>query len=168
MHIHSNASDGSLSPKEILSLAVQKGLRVISITDHDTIDGVRQLLQQPLSSPIEFLAGVEISCVPPPGFEDLGSIHLLGYGFSIYDKGLNTMLANAQKARATRNPKIIEKLNSLGFDIRLDQVERRFGADQTGRPHIAQFMVEKGYVDSFGQVFEKFLGEGCPAYVGKI
>lgn len=150
-----------------MALAREAGLSAISITDHDTIDGVLQILKQPICPCPEFVTGVEISCEPPAEFKDLGSIHLLGYGFSVYDKKLNAILDTAKTARVQRNPKIIEKLNSLGFNISIEQVENRFGADQTGRPHIAELMKELGYVDSFGQAFDKYLGKGKPAYVEK-
>lgn len=140
---------------------------VISITDHDTLYGIKEILKQPLPASPEFITGVEISCEPPYEFKDLGSIHLLGYGFSVYDKGLNTILDDAKKARAQRNPKIIEKLNNLGFNITIEQVEKRFEAKQTGRPHIAEFMKEQGYVETFRQAFDKYLGKGKPAYVDK-
>ena len=143
------------------------GLEAISITDHDTIDGVLDILKQPPQPGLEFITGVEISCEPPPGFKELGSIHLLGYGFSVYDKNLNTLLAAAKEARITRNPKIIEQLNRLGFKISMDQVQSRFGADQTGRPHIAELMKELGYVETFDEAFDKYLGKGGPAYVEK-
>jgi len=167
LHIHSTASDGSLSPLEILSLAREIGLEAISITDHDTIDGVLDILKQPPQPGLEFITGVEISCEPPPGFKELGSIHLLGYGFSVYDKKLNTLLEAAKEARITRNPKIIEQLNRLGVKISMDQVQKRFGADQTGRPHIAELMKELGYVETFDEAFDKYLGKGGPAYVDK-
>lgn len=167
LHIHSTASDGSLSPLEILSLAREIGLEAISITDHDTIDGILEILKQPYQPNLEFITGVEISCEPPPGFKALGSIHLLGYGFSVFDRNLNAVLNSAKTARIERNPKIIEKLNGLGVKISMDQVQKRFGADQTGRPHIAELMKELGYVGTFDEAFDKYLGKGRPAYVDK-
>ena len=167
LHIHSTASDGSFSPLDIIILAKKAGLRAISITDHDTLDGVKEILKHPLPTSPEFICGVEISCDPPPEFKEVGSVHLLGYGFSVYDKNLNAILDKAKKARAQRNPEIIEKLNSLGFHITIEQVENRFGADQTGRPHIAEFMREQGYVKTFKEAFDKYLGKDKPAYVEK-
>lgn len=168
LHIHSTASDGSLSPADILTLAKSVGVKAISITDHDTIDGIKEVLNHPLPSSLACIPGVEISCSPPPEFKNLGSIHMLGYGFSVYDRGLNTLLENAKKARTDRNPQIIEKLKNLGFDISMARVEARFGADQTGRPHIAEFMKENGYVTSFKEAFDKYLGKDKPAYVNKF
>jgi len=168
LHIHSTASDGSFSPLEILTLAQNTGVRAISLTDHDSIAGIKEILKNIHSFPLEFISGVEISCEPPENFKSLGSIHLLGYGFSIYDRQLNQVLEKAVKAREKRNPRIIEILNSLGFDISLAEVEERFGADQAGRPHIAELMKEKGYVDSFREAFDKYLGKDRPAYVEKF
>ncbi|MCP4669664.1 MAG: ribonuclease III [Desulfobacula sp.] len=167
LHIHSTASDGSLSPIEIINLAKETKLQAVSITDHDTIDGVKEVLKHSQSNALEFICGVEISCDPPAQFKNLGSIHLLGYGFSIYDKNINAILNKAKKARIQRNPAIIERLNALGFNLTIEQVEERFGADQTGRPHIAELMKEKGYVKSFKEAFDKYLGKGKKAYVEK-
>ncbi|MCD4718726.1 MAG: ribonuclease III [Desulfobacula sp.] len=167
LHVHSTASDGSFSPLEIMTLAKKVGIKAISITDHDTINGIKEILKHPLTTCPEVITGVEISCDPPSGFKDMGSIHLLGYGFSVYDKNLNAILDNAKKARAQRNPKIIEKLNSLGFNISIEQVKERFSADQTGRPHIAELMKELGYIQTFKEAFEKYLGKDKPAYVEK-
>ena len=170
LHIHSTASDGSFSPLEIINLAKKIKLKAISITDHDTIDGVKEILENLQSTQPtipQFITGVEISCEPPSEFKHLGSIHLLGYGFSIYDKNLNAILDKAKNARTQRNPAIIERLNTLGLDLTIEQVEERFGAVQTGRPHIAELMKEKGYVKSFKEAFDKYLGKGKPAYVEK-
>ncbi len=150
-----------------MALARETGLKAISITDHDTIDGVLEILKQPVCTYLEFITGVEISCEPPQGFNNLGSIHLLGYGFSVYNKKLNDVLNTAKAARTERNPKIIEKLNRLGVKISMEEVQRRFGAEQTGRPHIAELIKELGYVQTFDEAFDKYLGKGKPAYVEK-
>lgn len=167
LHIHSTASDGSFSPLEIMIQAKKAGIRALSITDHDTIDGILEILSHPLTNYPEFITGVEVSCEPPSEFRELGSIHLLGYGFSVYDKNFNALLDGAKKARNQRNPQIIEKLNDLGFKISIEQVEERFGAKQTGRPHIAELMKELGYVKTFKEAFDKYLGKNRPAYVDK-
>jgi hypothetical protein len=167
LHIHSTASDGSLSPREIVKTAVDTGINAIAITDHDTTDGVRLVIEAGIPQPLELITGIEISAHPLPGFESNGSFHILGYGFSIYDRNLNRALKRLKQARADRNPKIIQKLNELGFDLTLDEVEQLCGEGQTGRPHIAQAMVERGFVDSFAQAFDRFLATGKPAYVDK-
>ena len=113
LHIHSTASDGSFSPREILTLAQDAGVRAISLTDHDSIAGIKEILNNIPHPSIEFITGVEISCEPPTAFKSIGSIHLLGYGFSVYDKGLNKLLEQAVRAREERNPRIIERLNRI-------------------------------------------------------
>ena len=96
---------------------MKSDVSAISITDHDTIDGVKELFNLSLNGGPEWVTGVEISCEPPEPFKHFGSIHLLGYGFSIYDRELNALLDTAKTARRDRNPKIIKKLNELGIDI---------------------------------------------------
>ncbi len=167
LHIHSTASDGSLSPYEILALAQDSGVRAISLTDHDTIDGIHDILDDLHAFALDFITGVEISCESPKGFDGLGSVHLLGYGFSLYDRQLNQALATAKMARKQRNPKIIRQLQHLGLDITMTEVEDHFKTRQIGRPHIAEMMVEKGFVSSFSDAFDRFLGNGCPAYIEK-
>ncbi|MCP4114656.1 MAG: ribonuclease III [Desulfobacteraceae bacterium] len=167
LHIHSTASDGSLSPGEIVKTAVDTGINAIAITDHDTTDGVRLVIETGVPQSLELITGIEISAHPMPGFESNGSFHILGYGFSIYDRQLNLTLERLKQARADRNPRIIQKLNGLGFDLTLDEVEAICGPGQTGRPHIAQAMVKRGFVDSFEQAFDQFLATGRPAYVDK-
>lgn len=168
LHIHSTASDGSFTPSQIVALAQEKGVRAISITDHDSIDGLKELLQIHSNGGPEWISGVEISCEPPKQFRQLGSIHMLGYGFSIYDRQLNATLLQAKQARENRNPQIIEKLNDLGIDISIAEIEARFGARQMGRPHIARLLVEKNIVENFDEAFDKYLAKGRPAYVDKF
>jgi ribonuclease III len=151
----------------IVKTACDSSINAISITDHDTIDGVRDLIESEISHPLEFVTGLEISATPPLGFAINESLHILGYGISIYDQNLNRALERLKRVRADRNPKIIRKLNQLGFAITLEDVEETCGPGQTGRPHIAKTMVNKGFVESFDQAFDLFLGTGKPAHVDK-
>ncbi|MDY0374681.1 MAG: ribonuclease III [Desulfobacterium sp.] len=167
LHIHSTASDGTLSPMEIVKTAVDSAINAIAITDHDTIDGVRELIESGIPPCLELVTGLEISATPPPGFEINDSLHILGYGISIYDQNLNQTLERLKQVRADRNPEIIRRLNRLGFKITLEEVEEICGPGQTGRPHIARAMVNRGFVESFDQAFDLFLGTGKPAYVDK-
>ncbi len=168
LHIHSTASDGTLTPVEILALARNLKLAAIAITDHDTIAGSKELLYQGIPSDIQFLTGVEISASWPPNFSGNGSLHILGYGIGLDDQTLNNTLDTLQKARKNRNPQIINRLNSVGFDISMEDVIKEAGADgQIGRPHIARVMVRKGFVASMGEAFEQYLGTDRPAYVDK-
>jgi len=167
LHIHSNASDGTLSPSEILALAQNLNLAAIAITDHDTINGSKEALSIGIPTSLKFLTGVEISASPPPSFPYSGSFHILGYSINIDDPLLNKTLAVLQEARKNRNPGIIDRLNSLGIDLSMSELLSEVGDAQLGRPHIARLMVKKGYVESISEAFDKYLGKGRPAYLDK-
>jgi predicted metal-dependent phosphoesterase TrpH len=167
LHIHSTASDGSLSPLEILTLAQQLNLGAIAITDHDTIKGSKDALAFGIPPSIKFLTGVEISVSPPPSFHCPGSFHILGYAINIDDPFLNHTLALLQDSRKNRNPQILELLRSMGVALTLEEVLSEAGDCQVGRPHIASLMLKKGFVQSIDEAFDKYLAKGKPAYVDK-
>ena len=168
LHIHSTASDGTLSPSHIISLALDRQLKAIAITDHDTIDGVKEVLTRGIPSQLKFLSGIEISAMPPPGFHCPGSFHILGYGIDVDTPLLNETLDKLQTARRNRNPQIIKRLNDMGVDISLEEIHREVGDGQLGRPHIARVMIKKGYCQSIDEVFDNYLGKNKPAYVDKF
>ncbi len=167
LHIHSSNSDGTLSPHEILKLAEHLNLSVISITDHDSIDGIKELMQSKTSSPVKLLAGVEISTSPPDFLAKSGSLHILGYAIKTDHTALSKVLDKLQKARKERNPKIIKKLNQIGIDLSMDEVCQNSGSGQLGRPHIAALMIKKGFTNSINDAFDKYLANGRPAYIEK-
>jgi len=168
LHIHSTASDGTLTPSEILAQASEIGLGAIAITDHDAIDGTRAALSDTPHPTVDFITGVEISADFPEAFPCSESCHVLGYGFDPDDPGLTQTLTTLQTARKNRNPQIIERLQKLGFDITLQEVwDAKAESGQIGRPHIAQILQNKGYASSINEAFDKYLGRGRPAYVDK-
>jgi len=167
LHIHSTASDGSLSPLEILTQAQKLNLGAIAITDHDTIKGSKDALALGIPPSIKFLTGVEISASPPPFFHCPGSLHILGYAINIDDPVLNHTLALLQDSRKNRNPLILELLNRMGVELTLEEVLNEVGEGQVGRPHIASLMLKKGFVQSIGEAFDNYLAKGKPAYVDK-
>jgi predicted metal-dependent phosphoesterase TrpH len=168
LHIHSRASDGTLSPAEIIALASHLNLRAISITDHDSIAGSREALLCGIPDTLGFLTGVEISAEPPPSYPGAGSIHILGYGFRLDDPELNRTLERLQDSRRGRNPEIVARLNKLGIPIRIEEVEREAAGGQPGRPHIAKLLIKKGVVKTMDDAFDRYLGNGKPAYVDKF
>jgi 3',5'-nucleoside bisphosphate phosphatase len=168
LHIHSTASDGTLSPFEILALAQDLNIAAISITDHDTLDGSRDALSFGIPPSVKFLTGVEISSEPPPSFSCAGSFHILGYAVDVDHPDLNHTLSMLRDSRKRRNPQILELLSRLGIEISLEEVRNSAGDSQMGRPHIARFMVEKGYVPSIDAAFDEYLGNGKPAYVDRF
>lgn len=167
LHIHSTASDGSLSPQEIVAQAISLGLRAIAITDHDTMAGVRAILLPDGPKDVHVLSGVELSAVPPEPFVTTGSFHILGYGMRLDDPALNEALARVQQDRDDRNPKIIARLVELGIDITMDEVREESMGRLAGRPHMARVLVNKGYVSTIKEAFDRFLAKGRPAFVEK-
>jgi predicted metal-dependent phosphoesterase TrpH len=167
LHIHSTASDGSLTPSEILHQAQKLNLAAIAITDHDSLEGSKSAIRTGIPSSIKFLTGVEISAAYPSFFPGSGSFHILGYCIRLNDTVLNQTLDKLQRARKSRNPEIIKRLNKLGLPISLEEVREEAAQGQLGRPHIARAMVNKGFVQSIDEAFDTFLANGKPAYVNK-
>lgn len=161
LHTHSTASDGSLSPRELIKHAREMGLKAIALTDHDTVAGISEAKRASMEAGIEFVPGIEISAQWEPG-----TMHILGYYLDCNDKHLNDTLKRLQKARKKRNLRLIEKLNKLGINISYQEVEK-IARGQMGRLHISRILVEKGHASSINSAFRKYLAKGTPAYVPK-
>ncbi len=161
LHTHTTASDGSMTPTELIRHAFDKGLAAVAVTDHDTVSGVAQALEEGDRLGIEVIAGVEISV------DFSTEMHLLGYFLDGHCEPILKTLEELRERREERNPRIVNKLNELGFDITMEEVNGNAGGGNTGRPHIARVMIEKGYVKSMDEAFEKYLGAGRPAYFKK-
>jgi hypothetical protein len=163
LHCHSTASDGTLSPAEVVRLAVDVGLSALALTDHDTIGGVQEAAKEAGRLNLDFLPGIEISAeYPQPG-----TLHLLGYGVDPQSTTLRDLTKTLIAGRDNRNPKIIDKLQKLGVAITMEEVQRESGGKVVGRPHIAAILVRKGYVSSIKQAFDKYLAPGGAAYFDK-
>ncbi len=167
LHIHSTASDGSLTPADIIDHAQKLKLAAIAITDHDSVDGSKEALQIGIPPSLHFLTGVEISAAHPPFFPGSGSFHILGYAIRLDHGDLNQTLNKLQDARKNRNPEILNRLNKLGFQISLEEINQEVAEGQLGRPHIAYAMLKKGFVESIDEAFDRYLAAGKPAYVDK-
>ena len=162
LHVHTTASDGVLTPPEIISLAGLCGLRGIAITDHDTVEGLLdpQLFRLAAERNIQLISGIEINT----DFED-EEVHILGYFINIEHTGLLNRLREIEQARLERSAKIIDRLHNLSVDIDPVRVRQVAGSGTVGRPHIAQVMIENGYAATIKEAFEKYLGRGKSAYV---
>jgi predicted metal-dependent phosphoesterase TrpH len=163
LHIHSTYSDGVLKPAELVDLAKSQGLSAISITDHDTADGAGEAIQRGLEKGIEVISGIEIS-----SWHGDTSMHILGYLFRSDDEQFNSRLQLLQQGRETRNIRIIENLNKLGITVELEELLQYSEYGQTGRPHIARLLVDKGIAKTVDLAFKYYLGRGAAAYAERF
>ncbi|MGE5613235.1 MAG: PHP domain-containing protein [Bacillota bacterium] len=161
LHTHTTASDGSMAPAELVRHAYESGLAAVAITDHDTMEGVEQALEEGRKLGFEVIAGVEISV------DFTTEMHLLGYFPDGYFEPILNTLEDLRERRKHRNPQIIRKLNDLGIEISMSDVEKLAGGGITSRAHIAMVLVEKGYVADVNEAFDKYLGFGRKAFVKK-
>lgn len=164
LHTHTHASDGTEAPARNVQLAKEAGLSAVAITDHDTIAGLREAMEEGARQGIVVVPGVEISTVA--GVED---IHVLGLYIKTDDPLLLERLKELRQVRDRRNELMIGKLQELGIPITMDEVlenmRREKSTDETvGRPHIAETLIRKGYASSLEDAFEKYIGRGAPAY----
>jgi len=161
LHIHSTASDGRFSPGDIVHKAAERGLTIIAIADHDTVDGIVPALVAAKAFPwLRVIPCVEISSDVPHG-----EVHVLGYFIDYTNHELQATLARFRSSRRERAQKMIAKLGNFGVHIEWQRVQEIAGSGSIGRPHIAQAMLEKGYVTSFKEAFTKYINHGGPAYV---
>lgn len=159
LHCHSIFSDGTASPAELVAMAAKNNLQCLALTDHDTVEGIDDFLACRDGHAIELLAGLEISAM-----HRQISLHILGYGIDHTDKGLCQWLALVQQGRSERNAKIIGKLRGMGHDIGNDELDAISRCGQTGRPHIAQLLQDKGIVKTREDAFILYLRKGRPAW----
>jgi 3',5'-nucleoside bisphosphate phosphatase len=160
LHLHTTCSDGSLPPAEVLGLAYKAGVTALAITDHDIVEGLPEAMAAGAHLGIEVIPGVEISS----RFEQT-ELHVLGYFMDWQDPVFNQRLAQLRSFRHARNPLIVEKLKGLGLDITYEEVRALAGTDSVGRPHIARVLMQKGYVQSAKEAFDRYLADGKAAHV---
>jgi len=161
LHLHSTASDGKFTPEEVVAKAAALGLRYIALTDHDSVDGIGSAVKAAKAFPrLTFIPGVEVSTDVPEG-----EIHILGYFVDYHSKELADTLKRFRNSREIRARRMVDKLRKLGIAIDWPRVREIAGEGAIGRPHIAQAMLEKGYIGNFKEAFEKYIGRDGPAYV---
>ena len=163
LHVHTTASDGTMRPAELVRYAKKKGLRAIAITDHDTIEGLDEGIQEGQNIGFEVITGVELSVDAPAG-----TMHVLGYLIDHTQSELREKLRLLQEVRMERNMKMVEKLGALGIPLQLSEVKAAPEHGQIGRPHFAYMLVKKGHARTIQDAFDRYLGKGKPAYVEKF
>ncbi len=162
LHMHSTFSDGVHAPSVLVDLARSKGIAAIALSDHDSLDGFPQLEAAARDAGIEVITGVELSC--EYGGRDL---HVLGYGVDPKNTRLQDALREFRASRERRGIRIVELLRENGVVLDIDKVLAKAEGGALGRPHIAEALLEAGYVADHAEAFAKYIGEGGPAYVEK-
>ncbi len=160
LHVHTKASDGAYTPTEIVKLAADKGIKLLAITDHDTIAGIMEAAEAAESLDLQLIPGIELSTT-----EKDKEIHILGYQINPANPVLLNSLQILAEARENRARQIIDKLNKLGYSLSMQDVEAKAGSEIIGRPHIALAMMERGIIQSIQEGFARFLSPGGLAYV---
>lgn len=163
LHCHSTASDGTLSPRDVVRLARDCKLSALALTDHDTVEGCAEAADEAKKLGIDFLCGIEISAE----FPHPGTMHILGYGVDPTSPQLKSLTETLIAGRDNRNPLIVEKLNALNVAVTMAEWEAEAKGNVLGRPQLAAILLRKGYVSSIKQAFDKYLGQGAPAYFDK-
>ena len=161
LHLHTTASDGTLTPAELVNLCAERGLKTIAVSDHDSTEGLPEAQAAAASHPgLEIIPAIELS-TDIPGSE----IHVLGYFLDVSDADFQRTLAGFREGRGERGRGMVKKLNALGYEIAWERVQEIAGEASIGRPHIAAALVEAGYFQYPNQAFDTLIGRQGAAYV---
>ncbi len=160
LHLHTTASDGAMSPIELVQEARSRGLECIAVTDHDSTNGVDEAIAEGEKLGVHVIPGIEMSTDIPRA-----EVHVLGYFLNYKDERFQGVLAQLRDGRKGRAEKMVAKLAEMGLPLPWDRVLEVAGAGSVGRPHVAQVMLECGYVASLAEAFTDYIGRNAPAYV---
>ncbi|GFP21072.1 3',5'-nucleoside bisphosphate phosphatase [Candidatus Hakubella thermalkaliphila] len=163
LHIHSSASDGSCTPEQIVDMARSLGIRTISIADHDSVEGVERALDYGLRKQIEVIPSVELSSE-----SEMGDFHFIGYFVDHKNISLQRHLAELREKRLVRAGKIVDKLTDFSIDLDFDQILADSQGGSVGRVHLARELIRKGYAQSVGDAFARYLSKESRFYVPKF
>lgn len=163
LHTHSTASDGELDPAGLVRLAVERGLSVLALTDHDTVAGIDATMDAARGTNLQVIPGVELSADVPQA-----EVHVLGYFVDWHDAHFESMLVKFRDGRYGRAEKMTHKLAALGAPISFERVKEIAGDASIGRPHVAQVLVEAGHVTTIAEAFDRYIGRNGPAYVERF
>ncbi len=170
LHVHTNFSDGEMTPSETVRFLVEKGIRIAAITDHDSVNGIPEALEEAEKHDIMIIPGVELTT-----YHHDCELHILGLGIDYRNKLLVKELYNLRNTRYMRIKRMLSKLRESGIIIHDRDLFTRekspTGASEVtlsyGRPHIAKILVEKGYVSNYKEAFERYIGDSCSSYIPK-
>jgi 3',5'-nucleoside bisphosphate phosphatase len=166
LHLHTTASDGRLTPTELVALAAASGVRILAVTDHDTTDGIDESAAEAARRDVVTVPGIEITAV-----EHGRDVHMLGYFFDPFEESLVQFLIRQRATRITRIADIAVRLAQLGLPVDVQPLlddARRHNNKSIGRPALADAMIAAGLVETRNEAFDKWLGQGRPAFVERV
>lgn len=163
LHTHTSASDGAFTPTQLVQRACRLGLKVLAITDHDTVSGVVEGQRAGAACGLEVIAGVEINTDVPKA-----ELHVLGYFVDPNHAELNEQLTRIREGRVNRAKSMAERLGEAGAPVRFERILEIAGEGSVGRPHVAQALLEAGHVTSYSEAFQKYIGRDSPCYVERM
>jgi predicted metal-dependent phosphoesterase TrpH len=152
-----------LTPSEVVRVVLERGLAVIALTDHDTLSGVAEAQAAAAGTALEVVSGVEVSAEGGQG-----SFHILGFYVSAESSSLNEKLQAMRDARAGRAREMVERLRELGMSLEWEEVRALAGGESVGRPHVARALLNRGYVETLQEAFDRFVGHGGLAYIPRL
>jgi len=161
LHLHTTASDGKLRPRELVRAAKSSGLRAFAITDHDTVEGIPEAMEEAAALGIELIPGVEVSA----NFGE-APVHVLGLFIEYREPWLEKFFSEAAERRIDRVHEMVRRLGGVGIGIDAKAVLACSSHGTVGRPHVAEVLVARGVVRTMKEAFDRYLGQDCPAYVG--
>jgi len=162
LHLHTVHSDGTRSPREVVDLARERGLDIIAISDHDNIAAYFEIKPYADQCGVVLIPATELSCA----FRGV-DVHILAYAFDPLNESIEPRLRHFREVRHRRGTEMVERLNTLGYEISADRVDQLAAGGAMGRPHVARALVERGHVASVDEAFKRFLVPGKPGYVEK-
>lgn len=160
LHVHSTRSDGTLTPAQLVAYALEKGLSAFALTDHDTIDGIEEALDAAKGHPVTVIPGIEYST----RYQNR-DVHIVGLYIDHHSPVFLEYLTRFQQSRLNRNDKLCANLQQIGMDITYEEILESFPNATITRAHYAQFLMEKGYVKSRNEAFDRYLGDHTPYFV---
>jgi hypothetical protein len=160
LHVHSTFSDGTLTPAELVTRAKQFNLSAIALTDHDTIAGIPEIVEAGKKEDIEIVPGVELST-----FYDKTEVHIVGLYIDYTDETFKKELESLRSNRDSRNLQICEKFNAIGIKLDYEEMKLKYADSVITRAHFADFLLEKGYISSRNEAFDRYIGSNGPCYV---
>lgn len=160
LHVHSTFSDGTFTPEELVAYALKKQLSAFALTDHDTFEGIPEVMSAAEKTPLEIIAGIEFST------DYLGiDVHIVGLDIDCHNPVFSTKVKEFRDSRLVRNLKMIDRLKEHGVDISIEQMQEKFGDAILTRGNFARYLLDCGYTASLEEAFEKYIGDHCPCFV---